>query len=177
MQTQEQRLHQALVAEMKVFQVMKPDMQSLMRELNRMTIYIKTIKSVDGLEMNVEQLINQVKQDKITSALIYQHFNRSSINLLLCMLIVDQCKKKESGDQFEKLQAFYFVKWFQDMLEDRDKKHTLFLALAAIIQTQNELCSDEAALDIEMISYTTYTTNVCWFGLLNRHGLKPSSSA
>ena len=91
---QSTQLQQSQVVEVIMFHVLKPSMQAFMQELNRMVIYINTIKSVDGLAINAGELISQVKQSKTeVIAGTLQHFNREFLPLLLCMIIVDQCRK------------------------------------------------------------------------------------
>ena len=91
---QSTQLTQSQVLEVIMFHVMKPNLQAFMEELNRIVIYINTIKSVEGLTINPDDLISQVKHCKIEMiAGTMQHFNRDSLPLLLCMIIVDQCRK------------------------------------------------------------------------------------
>ena len=87
-------LNQSQVLEVIMFHVMKPNMQAFMQELNRIVIYINTIKSIEGLAINPDDIISQVKHSKTEMiAATLQHFNRDSLPLLLCMIIVDQCRK------------------------------------------------------------------------------------
>ena len=51
---QSTQLQQSQVVEVIIYHLLKPSMQAFMQELNRIVIYINTIKSVEGLAINAD---------------------------------------------------------------------------------------------------------------------------
>ena len=89
--------------------------------------------------------------------------------MALVLILVDSCQKLEAPGPKQK-RARGVVSWLKHQLRDRSNKHTLFLALAAMLPVHMGLLFNSERMEECINEYNKFRPIDSWLELLGKHG-------
>lgn len=129
------------------------------------------------MTVDVKELLMEVDRDVTCKVAAQMEIaNLQDLHLALVLILVDSCQKLEALGPEQK-RARGVVSWMKHQLRSRSNKHTLFLALAAMLPVHMRLLFNEERMEEAIDEYNKFRPIDAWFELLGKHGLKPWQSA